>query len=68
MLNVCSVAQACPALYSQMDYSLPDSSVTVLPKQEFWSGCHFPQPGDRPNSGTVPHLSTLVLADRILYY
>ena len=38
---------------------------TVLPEQEFWSGLPFPQPGDRPNSGTVPaSLSTLVLADR----
>ena len=48
------VAQSCPTLCEPMDYSLPDSSVHGILRQEYWSGFPFPSPGDLPNTGIKP--------------
>ena len=48
------VAQSCPTLCEPMDYSLPDSSVHGILRQEYWSGFPFPSPGDLPDPGIEP--------------
>ena len=36
------VPMSCRTLYDPTDYSPPDSRLSMgLPKQEYWSGCHF---------------------------
>ena len=48
------VAQSCPTLCNFMDCNQPDSSVSGILRQEYWSGQPFPSPGDLPNPGIEP--------------
>ena len=48
-----------------MDYSLPGSSVTGLPTQEYYCGLPFPSPGYLPDPGMEPGFPTL--AGQILF-
>ena len=40
-----------PTLCNPMDYSLPNSSVHGISRQEYWSGLPFPSPGNFPHPG-----------------
>ena len=48
---ICVHAQSCPALCSPMDFSPPGSSVTGLPREEYWSGLLFPSLGNLLTQG-----------------
>ena len=48
------VSQSCPTLCNFMDCNQPDSSVSGILRQEYWSGQPFPSPGDLPNPGIGP--------------
>ena len=50
----CSVTQLCLSFCDPMDCSLPDSSVRVFSRQEYYSGLPFPISGDLPNSEIEP--------------
>ena len=39
-----------------------------LSRQEYWSGLPFPTPGDLPDPGIEPHLSSLLHNRAILYH
>ena len=61
------VTESSPTLFYLMDCSLPGSSshgisVHILSRQEYWTGVHFPSPGDLPNPGIEPR-SPAVQAD-----
>ena len=42
-----------------MGYSLPDTSVYGIPRQEYWDELSFPSPGDLPNPRIEPISPTL---------
>ena len=50
----CSDSQSCVTLCNLMDYSLPDSSVHGIFRQELRSGLPFPPLEDLPDQGTEP--------------
>ena len=58
------VAQSCLTLCGPKDYSLPESSIHGISRQEYWSGLPFPSPGDLPNPGIEPR-SPAVQADSL---
>ena len=50
-----SVAQLCPTLCDSMDYVARQALLSVeFSRQEYWSGCPFPSPGDLPSAGIKP--------------
>ena len=51
--------QSCLTLCYPMDYSLLDSSVHRILRQEYWSGLPCPPPGDCPIPGIKPVTSAL---------
>ena len=59
------VAQLCLTLCDPMNYSLRDSSIHGICKQENWSGLPFPSPGDLPNPGIEP-VSPALKADAFI--
>ena len=66
----CLALQLCLTLDDPMDYSLPDSSVHGIPRQEYWSELPCPPPGDLPNLGIKPRSSALqadsLLSERVV--
>ena len=55
----CLALQLCLTLDDPMDYSLPDSSVHGIPRQEYWSELPCPPPGDLPTPGIEPRFLAL---------
>ena len=45
------VAQSCLTLCNPMDLALQAPLSMGFSRQEYWSGCPFPLPGDLPDSG-----------------
>ena len=57
--------QTCLTLCDHMDCSLPDFSVPVFPREEYWNGLPCPPPGDLLDPGIEPaSLMSLALADK----
>ena len=49
-----------PTLCDPMDFSLPDSSLSMeFSRQECWSGLPFSSPGDLPDPGIEPESPAL---------
>ena len=53
---LCGVQQ-CPTLFNPMDCSLPSPLSMGFPRQEYWSGLPFPNPGIEPMSLMSPLLA-----------
>ena len=59
------VAQSCLTLCNPMDLALQAPLSMGFSRQEYWSGCPFPLPGDLPDSGIKPR-SPALQADALL--
>ena len=57
---VCVHIRSCLTLCSPIVRSLPASLSVEFPRQEYWSGLHFPTPRDLPNPGIIPCLLHLL--------
>ena len=60
------LTQSCPTLCDPMGYIAHQAPLSVgFSRQEYWSGCPFPSPGDLPDPGIIPR--SPALWRRILY-
>ena len=66
LFTLCSDAQSCPTLCNPMDCAHQAPLSMGFSSQEYWSGCHFPPPGDLLDLRIEPaSLTSPVLAGRL---